>query len=1131
AAAVIMTSTAASGGPPPADGRDEQEANETPSPSPTSSEPRGSVSSMAGSYAGDGPSAGLQSLLFAFARTFLCLFPTYLAGYLGMSFSWILLGVVVWLGYKRIRASKKQLLLKGEQLSSFEELCIRSGIKHQDLPAWWVQFPDVERVEWLNKVLVQVWPFFGRYMEGVFRQAIEPAVRGSTDYLKTFTFTKLHFGEKPFKVTGIKTYSQNVDKRQIILDLQISYVGDCDINVEIPKYFCNAGAKQVQLHGSLRVILEPLISQVPFFGALTFFFIRRPQLNINWTGLTNLLDIPGLNNMSDSMITDQIANLMVLPNRFTVPIVGDLELAQLRFPIPKGVLRIHLKGARDLERKDNLLKGMIKGKSDPYTVLHVGPQRFQSKTIQKNLDPIWNEVYEAIVHEVPGQELEATLFDEDPDKDDFLGSLTIDLNEVAKERVVDEWFVLDEVDTGQLHLKLEWLSLLTDASSLNEILGSIRAGPGQANDGLSSALLVVYLDCARNLPPKKKGTNLEPSPFVQLSVSHTTFESKICYNTNDPVWEQPFTFCIHNPTDQDLDIEVKDDDRQCSLGSFNLPLKRLLAADGMTLDQTFQLSNSGPNSVIKMKLALRRIIHGLTFLNKNDVSYPAKYGIPVTWVTVISMWKSPSTSAKLEPRKYSCNCMPESLYGYSHLQGVLRIHLKGARDLQRKDNLLKGMIKGKSDPYTVLHVGPQRFQSKTIPENLHPVWNEIYEAIVHEVPGQELEATLFDEDPDKDDFLGSLTIDLNEVAKERVVDEWFVLDEVDTGQLHLKLEWLSLLTDASSLNEVLLNPSTRTDANDGLSSALLVVYLDCARNLPSGKKGTSHEPSPFVQLSVSHTTFESKICYNTNDPVWEQPFTFCIHNPTDQDLDIEVKDDDRQCSLGSFNLPLKRLLAANGMTLDQAFQLSNSGPNSVIKMKLALRVCVFSIYTFMFHQNKKSHLSRRLAAMMGRTWFGNMSVPASTQELRRRVRQMQDGTSLGEFPLGQIQLTIRHSAQRNQLVVVVHACKNLLAPTDEGANVYVRIYMHPNRRRLGKRKTSTVKKSVNPVFDETLEFTMTLAEAKEKHILDLAVKHDGGFLAKEELLGKLQIDVQSLDLTKGTTNWYDLTVDGDILKN
>lgn len=32
----------------------------------------------------------------------------------------------------------------------------------------------------------------------------------------------------------------------------------------------------LQLHGKLRVILEPLIGDVPLVGAVTMFFIRRP---------------------------------------------------------------------------------------------------------------------------------------------------------------------------------------------------------------------------------------------------------------------------------------------------------------------------------------------------------------------------------------------------------------------------------------------------------------------------------------------------------------------------------------------------------------------------------------------------------------------------------------------------------------------------------------------------------------------------------------------------------------------------------------------------------------------------------------------------------------------------------------
>lgn len=38
---------------------------------------------------------------------------------------------------------------------------------------------------------------------------------------------------------------------------------------------------------------------------------------------------------SDSVIQDVIHSHLVLPNRITIPLVGDVELAKLRFPMPK----------------------------------------------------------------------------------------------------------------------------------------------------------------------------------------------------------------------------------------------------------------------------------------------------------------------------------------------------------------------------------------------------------------------------------------------------------------------------------------------------------------------------------------------------------------------------------------------------------------------------------------------------------------------------------------------------------------------------------------------------------------------------------------------------------------------------
>ncbi|XP_040116031.1 extended synaptotagmin-2 isoform X4 [Oryx dammah] len=813
-------------------------------------------------------SVDVAGLLAQLARSFALLLPVYALGYLGLSFSWVLLalGLLVWC--RRSRGLKATRLCRALALLEDEERAVRLGVRACDLPAW-VHFPDTERAEWLNKTVKHMWPFICQFIEKLFRETIEPAVRGAHTHLSTFSFTRVNLGQQPLRINGVKVYTENVDKRQIILDLQISFVGNCEIDLEIKRYFCRAGVQSIQIHGTMRVILEPLIGDMPLVGALSIFFLRKPLLEINWTGLTNLLDIPGLNGLSDTIILDIISNYLVLPNRITVPLVSEVQIAQLRFPVPKGVLRIHFIEAQDLQGKDTYLRGLVKGKSDPYGVIRVGNQIFQSKVIKENLSPKWNEVYEALVYEHPGQELEIELFDEDPDKDDFLGSLMIDLIEVEKERLLDEWFALDEVPRGKLHLKLEWLTLMPDASNLEQVLTDIRADKDQADDGLSSSLLILYLDSARNLPSGKK-INSNPNPLVQMSVGHKAQESKIRYKTNEPVWEENFTFFIHNPKRQELEVEVRDEQHQCSLGNLRIPLSQLLAREDMTLSQRFQLSNSGPNSSLKMKLALR-VLH----LEKQERPPDHQHSAQV---------KRPSVSK--EGRKVSARPQMSASPGSGD---------------------------GSTAPSTPVAGGGER-------------------------PGME----------------------------ERGLP-----------------------------------------AEAGLQGP-----RDLGRSSSSLQAGPASSPS---HISVKEPT----------------------------------------PSIAS-----------------------------------------------------------------------DISLPIATQELRQRLRQLENGTTLGQSPLGQIQLTIRHSSQRNKLVVVVHACRNLIAFSEDGSDPYVRLYLLPDKRRSGRRKTHVSKKTLNPVFDQSFDFSVSLPDV-QRRTLDVAVKNSGGFLSKDKgLLGKVLVGLASEELAKGWTQWYDLTEDG-----
>ncbi|XP_034038606.1 extended synaptotagmin-2-B [Thalassophryne amazonica] len=859
--------------------------------------------------------AEVTQMWIKFAKAFAAVFPIYILGYFGFSFSWILIGLAAIFWWKRTHGSEDNRINRALAFLDHEDKAVKQIVPTMELPPW-VHYPDVERVEWLNKTVKQMWPFICQFVEKVFRDTIEPAVQGANPYLSSFCFTKIDMGNKPVRVNGVKVYTENVDQRQVIMDLQISFVGNTQIDVDIKKYYCRAGIKCIQLCGVLRVVMEPLLGDMPLVGALSLFFLKKPLLDVNWTGLTNMLDIPGVNGLSDGIIQDIICSILVLPNRINIPLVGDEQLAKLRFPLPKGVLRIHFLEAQELLSKDTFLGGLIKGKSDPYGVLKIGTYLFKSKVIHDTLNPKWNVVFEALVYDQPEQNLEIELFDEDTDQDDFLGSLNLNVAELQQEQKVDEWFTLDEVSSGKLHLQLDWLTPMSTPDNLDQAMMSIRENRCRTDDGLSSALLVVFLDSARSLSSAFEGTSGHgdlkerrsmglvsgenvslcrtlfsakkvvsvPSPFVHFRVDKKSYDSKIRYKTKEPVWEEAFTFLIQDPRTQCLDVEVKDHKHDCTLGLLTLPLTRLLEAEEMMLNQRFPLKNSAPGCTLKMKIALR-----------------------VLWFSKAASLSSNATPSAAQVRKTSS-----------------------------------------SSPT------PQPSVSDT-PNPATPTSN-----IPCSSPNSTSVQDLLHRQRDPEDVGKSLS----------------ALDKVQGG---------------GGVGGQGLLETGRSTSN--LASSSSQPYL-------AGTK----EPTPSIASDISN--------------------------------------------------------------------------------------------------------------------------PYAAQELQQRLQQLQNGSGLSYFPLGEVQLTIRHSPQRNKLVVVVHACRNLIAFSEQGSDPYVRLYLLPDKRRSGRRKTHTFKKTLNPIYDQTFEFSVPMVDL-HRRTLDVAVKNGGGLLSKHKgLLGKVLVDLIHEDITKGWTQWYELTEDG-----
>uniref|UniRef100_A0A8C1ZVL0 Extended synaptotagmin-like protein 1b n=1 Tax=Cyprinus carpio TaxID=7962 RepID=A0A8C1ZVL0_CYPCA len=759
-----------------------------------------------------------KAILWTFGKCLTALLPVYLAGYYRMSTSLVVFGMVVYAGWKHTRETKEARLKSAVELVNDEQEYIssKSFRSRRDLPSW-VNFPDVEKVEWLNKVI-----------------------------RKTFLFT----------------FQSNVSSTPSFS----SYVGDVEINVEVKRYFCKAGVKGIQLHGMMRVILEPLMGDVPIVGAVTMFFIQRPKLTINWTGLTNLLDVPGLNAMSDTKIMDAIASFLVLPNRLTVPLVADLHVAQLRCPLPRGVVRIHLLEADGLASTDNYVKGVMAGMSDPYALLRVGPQTFKSRHLDNTLNPKWDEMYEVIVHEVPGQELEVEMFDKDPDHDDFLGRYHITaflLCPSISHLFFKSWFAPPSI-------ALKFFLFLSQVLKRNESVVSQTAKPP------SAAILAVYLDKAEALPMKKG--NKVPNPIVQISMQDVTRDSRICWNTVNPQWEDAFTFFIRDPSKQDISVQVKDNDRVQVLGSLSIPVSRLLSCQDLALDEWFNLENSGPGSRIHINTVLR--------VNSSDTQYA---------LIIFSYYQCSSAS---RPQKTT----PHSSFA---TEGMLRIHLVEAQNLVAKDNMMGGMVKGKSDPYVKIQIGGETFKSQVIKENLNPTWNEMYEVVLTQLPGQELTLEVFDKDMDmNDDFMGS---------------------DVKRGRVHLALEWLPTVTQPEKLQQVLQYQSKSSYLNKTVpTAALLFVYVERAHELPLKKSGK--EPKVGAELILRRTSHRTTVCDRTSSPQWDEAFHFLVQDPLNEDLVVKVRESKQE------------LLSEPDLMLDQWLDLDGASPQSQILLRAQLKV-------------------------------------------------------------------------------------------------------------------------------------------------------------------------------------------------
>lgn len=358
---------------------------------------------------------------------------------------------------KRIAKSVDIKLLASLSRDDLKKIC------GDNFPEW-ISFPAFEQVKWLNKQLSKLWPFVADAATMVIRESVEPLLE---EYrppgITSLKFSKLSLGNVAPKIEGIRV--QSLQKGQITMDIDFRWGGDPSIILAVQAALVASipiQLKNLQVFTVVRVIFQ-LTDEIPCISAVVVALLAEPKPRIDYTLKAvggSLTAIPGLSDMIDDTVNSIVTDMLQWPHRIVVPIGGiPVDISELELK-PQGRLSVTIVKANGLKNMEMI------GKSDPYAVVYIRPLfKVKTKTIDNNLNPVWNETFELIAEDKETQSVVLEVFDKDvASQDSRLGITKIPLINLEAESpkemelrllpALDMMKIKDKKDRGTITVKV-----------------------------------------------------------------------------------------------------------------------------------------------------------------------------------------------------------------------------------------------------------------------------------------------------------------------------------------------------------------------------------------------------------------------------------------------------------------------------------------------------------------------------------------------------------------------------------------------------------------------------------------------------------------------------------------------------
>nr|XP_053632935.1 extended synaptotagmin-3-like isoform X3 [Cherax quadricarinatus] len=246
---------------------------------------------------------------------------------------------IIWFAHEKHTKKDLELYLASLDKQEFKKLLWNFKMT-MPLFSSWVKSADVEKPEWLSKVITHLWPPISVYIEKHLRLVVEPKIN---DYLKkwkifTFKFKTMREPSGEPEILGVKVYDTTPSK-DVILEVHFTYTGNFRFSASNTKL--EFGTTHIQITGSARIILKHLLPHPPFVGHVRIVPITSPDVNIHFRGVANWPIIS--KNLIDS-VKEAIS--------WSYDLSLDekaLSVEEYKSPTPEGVISLRVTGNDEVD--------------------------------------------------------------------------------------------------------------------------------------------------------------------------------------------------------------------------------------------------------------------------------------------------------------------------------------------------------------------------------------------------------------------------------------------------------------------------------------------------------------------------------------------------------------------------------------------------------------------------------------------------------------------------------------------------------------------------------------------------------------------------------------------------------------